>query len=211
MPLPYNDPYNVNPDENIISIEKSLLGSSNDTDSSHHIPVESSDPVEINFWFFLFFYYGFYNAIALLMITKIFDLYSLNWWPKWLGGLSAYCAFWLSSLFIGVLVYLFTGLEKYTLTWVILTFITMNMPLLAAFIVIRSENRNVYRHSRTIHQKTFLEYQLESHIPTSYVRFLWFCITLLLVIAAFIAGEAYAYIFISSPETHSGIDAFIYV
>ncbi|RIA84760.1 hypothetical protein C1645_879747 [Glomus cerebriforme] len=213
IPVPYNDPYD---DSNILSvnyIKKSLLGyysSSNDTDSSH-LPDNSLEPVEINFWFFLFFYYGFYNAIALLMITKIFDLYSLNWWPKWLGGLFAYCVFWAMSLFVGVLIYFFTGLEKFTLTWVLLTFMTMNMPLLVAFIVIRSQNRNTYRHSLTLHQKTFLERQLQYRIPSSYVRFLWFCTTLFLVMAAFIIGEAYAHVFIVSPETHSGIDAFIYV
>src|SRR5438067_2081470 len=54
------------------------------------LPNHDKKPYEINFWFFLFFYYGFYNAIALLMITKIFDLYSLNWWPKKLGGVFAY-------------------------------------------------------------------------------------------------------------------------
>lgn len=35
--------------------------------------------VEVNFWFFLFIYYGFYNATALVWITKVFNLYSLNW------------------------------------------------------------------------------------------------------------------------------------
>ncbi|CAB5196921.1 unnamed protein product [Rhizophagus irregularis] len=132
IPVPYNDP---NDDSNIFSIDhikKRLLGlysPSNDTDS-----YLKDEKVEINFWFFLFFYYGIYNAIALLMITKIFDLYSLNWWPKWLGGRFAYCVFWLMSLLVGVLIYLFTGLEKYTLTWVLLTFMTMNMPLLVAFV-----------------------------------------------------------------------------
>jgi hypothetical protein len=145
------------------------------------------------------------------MITKIFDLYSLNWWPRWLGGFFAYCVFWIMSLVVGVLIYLFTGLEIHTLTWVLLTLLTMSMPLLVAFIVVRSQNRNTYRHSLTLHQKTFLERQLQYRIPASYLRFLWFCSTIFLVIAAFIAGEAYAHIFIGSPETHSGIDAFIYV
>lgn len=35
--------------------------------------------VRLNFWFFLFVYYGFYNFIGLLWITKLFNLYSLNW------------------------------------------------------------------------------------------------------------------------------------
>jgi hypothetical protein len=36
--------------------------------------------VEINFWFFLFVYYGFYNVTALMWITKVFNIYSLNWY-----------------------------------------------------------------------------------------------------------------------------------
>ncbi len=35
--------------------------------------------VQVNFWFFLFVYYGFYNLTALVWITKVFNLYSLNW------------------------------------------------------------------------------------------------------------------------------------
>ncbi|KAF1736842.1 uncharacterized protein CRV24_002453 [Beauveria bassiana] len=42
-------------------------------------PGYGSANVEVNFWFFLFIYYGFYNATALVWITKVFNLYSLNW------------------------------------------------------------------------------------------------------------------------------------
>ncbi|CAG8465354.1 3135_t:CDS:2 [Ambispora leptoticha] len=151
-----------------------------------------------------------YNAIALLLITKIFDLYSLNWWPKWLGGVFAYTVFWLLSLTLGVFIYLFTGLEKYTLTWVLLTFLTMAMPLLVAFIVIRSQNRNTYRHSLTLAQKTFLERQLPYRIPASYLRFLWFCCALSIALLALIAGEGYAYVFLSTLP-HNGWDGLVYV
>lgn len=36
--------------------------------------------MQVNFWFFLFVYYGFYNVVALIYITKVFNLYSLNWY-----------------------------------------------------------------------------------------------------------------------------------
>ncbi|CAG8556782.1 21635_t:CDS:2 [Cetraspora pellucida] len=61
---------------------------------------------------------------------------------------------------------------------------------------------------------TFLERQLRQskyRMPSSYVRFLWFCFTLFIVIAAFIAGEAYTYVFLTTPEAHTGVDAFVYV
>ncbi|CAG8489771.1 1911_t:CDS:2 [Acaulospora colombiana] len=210
VPFPTYDP-NESPLDGIKSM-MGLTGSAdlNDTDA-HYQSSESEKPVEINFWFFLFFYYGFYNAVALLMITKIFDLYYLNWWPVWLGGGFAYCTFWLSSLLLGVLIYLYTGLEKYNLTWVLLTFVTMNMPLLVAFIVIRLQNRNTYRRSLTPAQKIFLENELRYRVPSSYVRFLWFCVSISIVIGAFIAGEAYAYVFVTTPQAHTGIDAFVYV
>lgn len=35
--------------------------------------------VQVSFWFFVFVYYGFYNLTALTWITKVFNLYSLNW------------------------------------------------------------------------------------------------------------------------------------
>ena len=43
------------------------------------IPGHGEARVQVNFWFFLFVYYGFYNLTALIWITKVFNLYSLNW------------------------------------------------------------------------------------------------------------------------------------
>lgn len=177
---------------------------------------DPSDPpgqpkdAEINFWFFLFFYYGFYNAAALFLITKIFNLYHLNWWPSWLGGKSAYAFFWILSEGFGICIYYFTGLEKYNLTWVGLTFITMAMPLLVAFLVIRSDNRNVYRHSLTEMQKTFLERQLGLRIPSSYFRFLWFCAALSIALFSLVLGESYATVYLEN-RPHSGLDGLVYV
>jgi hypothetical protein len=47
---------------------------------AHKIPGHGAARVEINFWFFLFVYYGIYNLTALLWITKVFNIYSLNWY-----------------------------------------------------------------------------------------------------------------------------------
>jgi hypothetical protein len=48
--------------------------------TGHKIPGHGEARVEINFWFFLFVYYGFYNIIALMWVTKVFNIYSLNWY-----------------------------------------------------------------------------------------------------------------------------------
>ncbi|RUS27744.1 hypothetical protein BC938DRAFT_482802 [Jimgerdemannia flammicorona] len=181
----------------------------NDTFSILRLPSNTnSDPVEINFWFFLFFYFGIYNAIALLLITKIFSIYALNWWPKALGGIWTYCIFWMLSQGAGACIY-FTDLKSETLTWVFLTFITMAMPLLVAFTIIRSQNRNVYRNSLTEAQKIFLQTQ-ERRAPASYVRFLWFCTALFIALFALVAGEGYAYLFLATLP-HGPIDALVYV
>jgi hypothetical protein len=44
------------------------------------IPGHGEARVQVNFWFFLFVYYGFYNLSALIWITKVFNLYRLNWY-----------------------------------------------------------------------------------------------------------------------------------
>ncbi|KAG0294668.1 hypothetical protein BGZ96_000693 [Linnemannia gamsii] len=182
---------------------------------ANFLPTAPKQPsVVINFWWFLWFYYGFYNAVALLLITKIFNIYSLNWWPKRLGGLTSYFIFWLSTQLMGILVYYFTGLEVYRLTWVFLTFCTMTIPLFVAFLVIRSENRNVYRHSLTVAQKTFLSASsIESRIPASYTRFLWFCVALAITLSTIVTGELYAdqYIQTSRHNPHKTIEGLVYV
>jgi hypothetical protein len=48
-------------------------------DEGHKVPGHGEARVEINFWNFLFVYYGFYNITALMWITKVFNIYSLNW------------------------------------------------------------------------------------------------------------------------------------
>lgn len=45
----------------------------------HKIPGHGEARVQVNFWFFLFVYYAFYNITALLWVTKVFNIYSLNW------------------------------------------------------------------------------------------------------------------------------------
>lgn len=54
-------------------------------DGGRKMPGHGEAKVEVNFWFFLAVYYAFYNLTALIWITKVFNLYSLNWWPRALG------------------------------------------------------------------------------------------------------------------------------
>ncbi|OZJ04988.1 hypothetical protein BZG36_01742 [Bifiguratus adelaidae] len=176
-----------------------------------HLPSHTpGSPVDINFWFFVFWYYGIYNAIGLLFVTKLFSIYALNWWPKALGGLLSFLLFWSLTEGVGVVLYFFVEvLTRQTLTWVGLTFLTMSMPLCVAFGIIQSQSRNRYRHSLTPAQKTFSIIS-DRRIPASYRRFLWFCLALFIALLALVAGEGYAYLFLSTLP-HKAIDAFVYV
>jgi hypothetical protein len=49
-------------------------------EEGHKVPGHGDARVQVNFWFFLFVYYGFYNVTALMWITKVFNIYSLNWY-----------------------------------------------------------------------------------------------------------------------------------
>ncbi|KAJ1653991.1 hypothetical protein IWQ61_006000 [Dispira simplex] len=167
-------------------------------------------PAKMNFWFFLFFYYGGYNAIALWLVNQIFRTYALNWWPESMNALSANVMTWLSTLVMGAVIYHSTlGLETYTLTWVLLTLTTLLLPVLVSLGVLRSQNRNRHRHSLTEFQKIFLA-ETEWRIPSSYRRFLWFCLTLSITYIALLAGEYLANEFISTPR-HSSLDGLLYV
>ncbi|EJT50692.1 hypothetical protein A1Q1_08244 [Trichosporon asahii var. asahii CBS 2479] len=60
-------------------------------------------PTDVNFYFFLFWYFGVYVAVALCFITSLFGLYRLNWWPQALGGKTTYLLMWAGTLGVGLL------------------------------------------------------------------------------------------------------------
>ncbi|GAA5919976.1 hypothetical protein JCM1841_004408 [Sporobolomyces salmonicolor] len=192
-------------------------------------------PVDANFYFFLVVYYGLYLAVALVFVTKLFDLYRLNWWPTSLGGTFSYAFFWTFSLLVGFLLHKFDldgfgrsssrtrhpgggvdsgGADSWDwerkTTWVLLAFATMTMPALACFAKLRADRRNSWRRSLTPAQKTFLERQLTQRTPRSYKRFLWFLGTLALSLLALIIGQAFATVYLSTLP-HSNVDGLVYI
>ncbi|KAM0789179.1 hypothetical protein ACM66B_000027 [Microbotryomycetes sp. NB124-2] len=192
-------------------------------------PAGDDLPVDANFYFFLFAYYGIYLAVALIFITKLFDLYRLNWWPSTLGGSVSYLMFWSLSLLVGFLLHHFDldGLgrrshsdprrkhdetsfdwERKT-TWVLLAFFAMTLPALACFAKLRADRRNSYRRSLTAAQRTFLERQ-QQRMPRSYKRFLWFLLTLTLSSFVLLIGQAFATVYLSTLP-HNNVDGLTYV
>ncbi|BGP00177.1 hypothetical protein NBRC10513v2_004401 [Rhodotorula toruloides] len=186
-------------------------------------------PVDANWWFFLLYYYGVYLAIALIFVTKLFDLFRVNWWPKSIGGSISYTFFWSLALLTGGLLHHFDldGFGRRTrskrpkddgeefdwerkTTWVLLAFATMALPALACFAKLRADRRNSFRRSLTPAQKTFLERQLTQRMPRSYRRFLWFLGTIALSLLALITGQAFATVYLSTLP-HSAVDGLVYV
>ncbi|KAH8920223.1 hypothetical protein BT69DRAFT_1352576 [Atractiella rhizophila] len=184
-------------------------------------------PVDANFYFFLFVYYGLYLAVALIFVTKLFDLYRLNWWPSRLGGKLSFSVYWFTGILVGLLLHQFdvfrirrrhhkhgsdqtdVDWERKTL-WVALTFCVMMGPALTCFAKLRRGRRQNYRHSLTEVQKSFLSLQLTRRIPRSYIRFLWFLFSISLALFSLLAGQGYAAIYLSTLP-HSSLDGLVYV
>lgn len=179
---------------------------------------------DTNFFFFLFWYFGCYVAVALIFVTQLFTLYRLNWWPKKFGAKWSYLFFWTMSLCTGYLVHKFMPIDRsrsdqmddgerewqLKTEWVLLTFGTMAMPAFACFIGLRRSGRQRYRpigsdvhHSLATHEHT-------RRIPSSYRRFLWFMGSLGLSLVSLLAGQGYAIVFMRTLP-HTGVDGTLYV
>ncbi|KAJ2741221.1 hypothetical protein GGI20_005339 [Coemansia sp. BCRC 34301] len=175
----------------------------------------------LNFWFFLFFYYGVYNAVALALVTQIFHVYSLTWWPRSMSGVLANVISWLFSTCLGALVYILdTGIEKDPMMWTSLTLLTLLLPVFISFVSIQRHHRkstNLRRQSRrraavvvATEEQPLMATSTEWRTPSSYRRFLWFCSSFLLWYAALAAGEYLAYVYIDTLP-HTTKDGFYYV
>lgn len=187
--------------------------------------------VILNFWFFLTVYYGSYNLIGLLWITKLFNIYSFNWWPARLGFPPAFTLFNLIPLFVAIPMYylLPAPIINHNLTWILLTFSTMLSPVLISFLVLLFERRSGHlgRHSSLSDTQLLFNTSPSRRIPTpswrrrvrprpswslarSYIRFIWFCSALLLSLFAFVLGEAYAEVYLRTLP-HNSLETVVYV
>lgn len=147
-----------------------LRDAPDDGDGSPH-PPHGDDPghdkprghgrakAEVNFWFFLFVYYAFYNLTALAWITKVFNLYSLNWWPSTLGFPLTICMIALLGTVGPVVLYYIPEAEFLTVhntVWITWTFCIMAMPVvIASFILLTKERHMGLRNSLSETQRIF--------------------------------------------------------
>ncbi|KAH7319990.1 hypothetical protein B0I35DRAFT_502219 [Stachybotrys elegans] len=110
------------------------------------IPGHGAARVQIDFWFFLFVYYGFYNITALIWITKVFNLYSLNWWPQSLGFPLTVSLIAIFSIAVPIPIYLHPAtrfLVKYNTAWISWTFIIMAVPVAIAVLILTTNERHM--------------------------------------------------------------------
>ncbi|KAH6609224.1 hypothetical protein Trco_002570 [Trichoderma cornu-damae] len=123
------------------------------------IPGHGEARVQVNFWFFLFVYYGFYNLSALIWITKVFNLYRLNWWPQSFGFPVTVSLLAILSLALPIPVYFIPStrfLTVHNTAWVSWTFIVMAMPVAIAFLILMTNERHIgLRHSLSETQRIF--------------------------------------------------------
>ncbi|KAM0283894.1 hypothetical protein ACHAQH_002276 [Verticillium albo-atrum] len=108
-------------------------------------PGHGQPRVRVNFWFFLFVYYNFYNLTALIWITKVFNLYSLNWWPQSLGFLPTVSLIATLAVVLPIPVYLCPEtrfLAVHNTSWIAWTFIVMAAPVTIAFLILTTSQRH---------------------------------------------------------------------
>ncbi|EEY21266.1 conserved hypothetical protein [Verticillium alfalfae VaMs.102] len=108
-------------------------------------PGHGQPRVRVNFWFFLFVYYNFYNLTALIWITKVFNLYSLNWWPQSLGFLPTVSLIATLALVLPIPIYLRPEtrfLTVHNTSWIAWTFIVMAAPVAIAFLILTTSQRH---------------------------------------------------------------------
>ncbi|KAH8813102.1 hypothetical protein F5884DRAFT_323872 [Xylogone sp. PMI_703] len=125
----------------------------------HKIPGHGEARVEVNFWYFLFVYYGFYNFTALMWITKVFNIYSLNWWPQSIGFPITVSIIAAISVAVPIPIYYFpetNWLTTHNTAWICWTFFTMAMPLIIAFGILLNHERHLgLRHTLSETQRIF--------------------------------------------------------
>ncbi|EGR47449.1 uncharacterized protein TRIREDRAFT_79361 [Trichoderma reesei QM6a] len=121
-------------------------GDDGDAATGLKIPGHGEARVQVNFWFFLFVYYGFYNLSALIWITKVFNLYNLNWWPQSFGFPVTVSLLAIISLAVPIPVYFTPStrfLTVHNTAWVSWTFIVMAMPVAISFLILMTNERHI--------------------------------------------------------------------
>ncbi|VUC21256.1 unnamed protein product [Clonostachys rosea] len=131
----------------------------NPSDVHTKAPGHGNARVQVNFWFFIFVYYGLYSLTALIWITKVFNLYSLNWWPQSLGFPLTFTLIAVLSVTVPIPIYYYDQtrfLTVHNTSWISWTFIIMALPVTIAVLILRNNERHLgLRNSLSETQRIF--------------------------------------------------------
>ncbi|CAH0029640.1 unnamed protein product [Clonostachys rhizophaga] len=131
----------------------------NPSDVHNKAPGHGNARVQVNFWFFIFVYYGLYSLTALIWITKVFNLYSLNWWPQSLGFPLTFTLIAILSVTVPIPIYYYDQtrfLTVHNTSWISWTFIIMALPVTIAVLILRNNERHLgLRNSLSETQRIF--------------------------------------------------------
>ncbi|CAH0056533.1 unnamed protein product [Clonostachys solani] len=131
----------------------------NPSDVHTKAPGHGNARVQVNFWFFIFVYYGLYSLTALIWITKVFNLYSLNWWPQSLGFPLTFTLIAILSVTVPIPIYYYDQtrfLTVHNTSWISWTFIIMALPVTIAVLILRNNERHLgLRNSLSETQRIF--------------------------------------------------------
>lgn len=151
--------YPLHDDEDDWDEHETLPPGSGSGDGKRRAPGHGEAKVEVNFWFFLFVYYAFYNLTALIWITKVFNLYSLNWWPSMLGFPLTICLIAILGTAAPIVLYYIPEaqfLTTHNTVWITWTFCIMAMPVMIASCILLTKERHLgLRHSLSETQRIF--------------------------------------------------------
>ncbi|EFX01307.1 hypothetical protein CMQ_6249 [Grosmannia clavigera kw1407] len=175
--------------------------------------------VRIGFWHFLLAYYGPYNGVALVWITKVFNLYGLNWWADSLGFVASAVLLAAASLAAPALFFVAAPqtarrLLSHNTVWVTWTFAVMAVPAAAALALLLLHERHLgLRHALSATQRIFTTARWAGEPDGHFVRFLWLVSALFISLLVFELGEASASLFLSALPAmrHETVYAVVYV
>jgi hypothetical protein len=88
-----------------------------------------------------------YSFITLLVITTIFQLYYLDWWPRHWSPVGSVLSFWAWSLLMGCIAYVL-GFAEYHACWGFITAGTMVTLLIVAFRTLKTRQAHVRQERR---------------------------------------------------------------
>lgn len=179
------------------------------------VPIPRESPK--TFYFFLLWYYGLFNLVSIVFLSRIFKLYAIKWWPTTQRLFNREILWnsvaWFGSLITGFFVRRVTWpvpIFGCALTWFGVTLLMQLLPIGLAMLQTFWRRSSFRRRSLTLIQRTFVSEDviLESYriskkgryrerSPKSLKRFTAFCSVLLLTVVGLALANGLASVYVA--------------